>query len=156
MAKTNENALSVEIQIISSKNVRNYQDIKIKRPLLEDFGVIAKKMKRRRQGTKSVLWLKLPMRSSVGHEFLKKPGHFSYFMIDLLTLIEIGDFISLHSFTLMIAESEVLNDSQDSSAFLLRSLPPDIITKFCGPSRWKELSKETSSKILPCGDESCW
>ncbi|GJS81685.1 hypothetical protein Tco_0748226 [Tanacetum coccineum] len=24
------------------------------------------------------------------------------------------------------------------------------------PSRWKELSKETSSKILPCGDGSCW
>ncbi|GJZ07748.1 hypothetical protein Tco_0542031, partial [Tanacetum coccineum] len=27
---------------------------------------------------------------------------------------------------------------------------------FCGPSRWKELIKETSSKILPCGDGSCW
>ncbi|GKA04530.1 hypothetical protein Tco_0683650 [Tanacetum coccineum] len=24
------------------------------------------------------------------------------------------------------------------------------------PSQWKELSKETSSKILPCGDRSCW
>nr|GEY69525.1 hypothetical protein [Tanacetum cinerariifolium] len=32
----------------------------------------------------------------------------------------------------------------------------DIIAKFCGPSQWKELSKETSSKILPCGDGSCW
>nr|GEW98263.1 hypothetical protein [Tanacetum cinerariifolium] len=32
----------------------------------------------------------------------------------------------------------------------------DVITKFCSPSRWKELSKETSSKILPCGDGSCW
>ncbi|GKF88887.1 hypothetical protein Tco_0262850, partial [Tanacetum coccineum] len=32
----------------------------------------------------------------------------------------------------------------------------DIVAKFCGPSRWKELSKETSSKILPCGDGSCW
>ncbi|GKD07993.1 hypothetical protein Tco_1187678, partial [Tanacetum coccineum] len=32
----------------------------------------------------------------------------------------------------------------------------DIIAEFCGPSRWKELSKETSSKILPCGDGSCW
>nr|GEZ22837.1 hypothetical protein [Tanacetum cinerariifolium] len=31
----------------------------------------------------------------------------------------------------------------------------DIIMKFCSPSRWKELSKETSSKILPCGDGSC-
>ncbi|GJW46128.1 hypothetical protein Tco_0077774 [Tanacetum coccineum] len=28
--------------------------------------------------------------------------------------------------------------------------------KFCGPSRWKELSKESGSKILPCGDGSCW
>nr|GEW14483.1 hypothetical protein [Tanacetum cinerariifolium] len=32
----------------------------------------------------------------------------------------------------------------------------DIVAKFCGPSRWKELSKEMSSKILPCGDGSCW
>nr|GEW40156.1 putative ribonuclease H-like domain-containing protein [Tanacetum cinerariifolium] len=32
----------------------------------------------------------------------------------------------------------------------------DIIAKFCGPFRWKELSKETSSKILPGGDGSCW
>ncbi|GKA73350.1 hypothetical protein Tco_0779652 [Tanacetum coccineum] len=32
----------------------------------------------------------------------------------------------------------------------------DIIAEFCGPSRWKELSKESGSKILPCGDGSCW
>ncbi|GKA34686.1 reverse transcriptase domain-containing protein [Tanacetum coccineum] len=32
----------------------------------------------------------------------------------------------------------------------------DIIAEFCNPSRWKELSKETSSKILPCGGGSCW
>nr|GFC09827.1 hypothetical protein [Tanacetum cinerariifolium] len=32
----------------------------------------------------------------------------------------------------------------------------DIVAKFCGPSRWKELSKESGSKILPCGDGSCW
>nr|GEX45677.1 retrovirus-related Pol polyprotein from transposon TNT 1-94 [Tanacetum cinerariifolium] len=62
MAKAKENALSVEIRIILSENVRNYQDIKIKRRLLEDLGVIATKMKRRRQRTKNVLWLKLPMR----------------------------------------------------------------------------------------------
>nr|GEY18211.1 hypothetical protein [Tanacetum cinerariifolium] len=61
MAKAKENDLSVEIQIISSEKVRNYQDILIKRHLLEDLGVIATKMKRRRQRTKSVLWLKLPM-----------------------------------------------------------------------------------------------
>nr|GEX59672.1 hypothetical protein [Tanacetum cinerariifolium] len=32
----------------------------------------------------------------------------------------------------------------------------DIVTEFCSPSWWKELSKETSSKTLPCGDGSCW
>nr|GFA44497.1 hypothetical protein [Tanacetum cinerariifolium] len=32
----------------------------------------------------------------------------------------------------------------------------DIIAEFCGPSRWKELSKEWSSKILPYGDGFCW
>ncbi|GJT19652.1 reverse transcriptase domain-containing protein [Tanacetum coccineum] len=63
MAEAKENALSVEIQIISSENVQNYQNIKIKRRLLEDLAVIATKMKRRRQGTKSVLWLKLLMSS---------------------------------------------------------------------------------------------
>ncbi|GJW39550.1 hypothetical protein Tco_0065395 [Tanacetum coccineum] len=47
--------------IILLENVQNYQDIKIKKRLLEDLGVIATKMKRKRQMTKSVLWLKLPM-----------------------------------------------------------------------------------------------
>ncbi|GKC18817.1 hypothetical protein Tco_1020967, partial [Tanacetum coccineum] len=61
MAKAKENALSVEIQIISSENVQNYKDIKIKKSLLKDLGVIATKMKRRRQMTKSVSWLKLQM-----------------------------------------------------------------------------------------------
>nr|GFC03340.1 hypothetical protein [Tanacetum cinerariifolium] len=61
MAKAKENALSVEIQIISSENVQNYQDIQIKKHLLEDLGVIGTKMKRRRQMMKSVLWLKLQM-----------------------------------------------------------------------------------------------
>ncbi|GKB06878.1 hypothetical protein Tco_0835111 [Tanacetum coccineum] len=31
----------------------------------------------------------------------------------------------------------------------------DIIAESCSPSRWKELSKESGSKILPCGDGSC-
>nr|GEW45350.1 transposase, Ptta/En/Spm, transposase, Tnp1/En/Spm-like protein [Tanacetum cinerariifolium] len=62
MAKAKENDLSVEIQIILSDNVQNYQDIKIKMRLLEDLGVIATEMKRRRQRTENVLWLKLPMR----------------------------------------------------------------------------------------------
>ncbi|GJY31451.1 hypothetical protein Tco_0414946 [Tanacetum coccineum] len=34
--------------------------------------------------------------------------------------------------------------------------PKDIIAEFYGPSWWKELSKESGSKILPCGDGSCW
>nr|GEZ52368.1 hypothetical protein [Tanacetum cinerariifolium] len=32
----------------------------------------------------------------------------------------------------------------------------DIIAEFYGSSRWKELSKKMSSKILPCGDGSWW
>ncbi|GKD20683.1 hypothetical protein Tco_1222386 [Tanacetum coccineum] len=32
----------------------------------------------------------------------------------------------------------------------------DIVAEFCSPFRWKELSKEKSSKILPYGDGSCW
>nr|GEY48791.1 DNA-directed DNA polymerase [Tanacetum cinerariifolium] len=32
----------------------------------------------------------------------------------------------------------------------------DIFAGICGPSRWKELSKKSGSKILPCGDGSCW
>ncbi|GKG34873.1 hypothetical protein Tco_0437569 [Tanacetum coccineum] len=31
-----------------------------------------------------------------------------------------------------------------------------MMRDFLDPSRWKELSKETSSKIFPCGDGSCW
>ncbi|GJX93214.1 zinc finger, CCHC-type containing protein [Tanacetum coccineum] len=69
---------------------------------------------------------------------------------------------SLRSFQLSLSyRVRSSNNSQDSLAFLSRSLPPadwslDIIAEFCGPSRWKELSKETSSKILLCGDRSCW
>nr|GEX82147.1 putative reverse transcriptase domain-containing protein [Tanacetum cinerariifolium] len=32
----------------------------------------------------------------------------------------------------------------------------DIVIEFYDPSRWKELSKESSSKVLACGDGSCW
>nr|GEX21131.1 zinc finger BED domain-containing protein RICESLEEPER 2-like [Tanacetum cinerariifolium] len=34
--------------------------------------------------------------------------------------------------------------------------PKDIVVEFCSPSQWKELSKETSSKILSYGDGSFW
>ncbi|GJR06315.1 hypothetical protein Tco_0529299 [Tanacetum coccineum] len=30
-----------------------------------------------------------------------------------------------------------------------------MMRDFLDPSRWKELSKESGSKILPCGDGSC-
>nr|GEV33382.1 hypothetical protein [Tanacetum cinerariifolium] len=44
-----------------------------------------------------------------------------------------------------------------SFGFLTVSLDcQDIVAEFCDSSRWKELSKETSSKILPCGDGSFW
>nr|GEV96902.1 hypothetical protein [Tanacetum cinerariifolium] len=31
-----------------------------------------------------------------------------------------------------------------------------MMRDFLDPSRWKELSKESGSKILPCRDGSCW
>nr|GEU76302.1 UBN2 domain-containing protein [Tanacetum cinerariifolium] len=40
-AKAKGNALNMEIQIISSKNIQNYQETIIKEPSLEDHGVIA-------------------------------------------------------------------------------------------------------------------
>nr|GEV21095.1 zf-CCHC domain-containing protein/DUF4219 domain-containing protein/UBN2 domain-containing protein [Tanacetum cinerariifolium] len=46
------------------KTVQNYQEATIKEPLLEDHGVIATKMKKKRLKTKIFLWLKLLMRSS--------------------------------------------------------------------------------------------
>ncbi|GKE64344.1 hypothetical protein Tco_1518505, partial [Tanacetum coccineum] len=58
MAKAKENALNVEIQIISSENAQNYQETIIKDPSLEEHGVIAMKMKKKRLRTKNVLWLK--------------------------------------------------------------------------------------------------
>nr|GEX66837.1 ribonuclease H-like domain-containing protein [Tanacetum cinerariifolium] len=57
-----ENVLNVEIQIISSESVQNYQEATIKEPLLEDHEVIMTKMKKKRLKTKNVLWLKLLMR----------------------------------------------------------------------------------------------
>nr|GEU43982.1 UBN2 domain-containing protein [Tanacetum cinerariifolium] len=43
-------------------SVQNYQEATIKEPLLEDHGVIATKMKKKRLKTKNVLWPKLLMR----------------------------------------------------------------------------------------------
>ncbi|GKC29962.1 hypothetical protein Tco_1037256 [Tanacetum coccineum] len=62
MIKVKENVLNVEIQIISSKSVQNYQETTIKEPSLEDHGVIATKMKKKRLKTKNISWLKHLMR----------------------------------------------------------------------------------------------
>nr|GEU60735.1 hypothetical protein [Tanacetum cinerariifolium] len=63
MAK--ENVLNVGIQITTSKSVQNYQEATIKEPLLEDHGVIATKMKKKRLKTKNVLRPKLQMSPSL-------------------------------------------------------------------------------------------
>nr|GEV01942.1 protein DETOXIFICATION 54 [Tanacetum cinerariifolium] len=60
---------------------------------------------------------------------------------------------------LMVVKGEVLNDFPGFFGILIAEFATssaDIIAEFYGPSRWKELIKETSSKILPCGDRSCW
>ncbi|GJU20641.1 hypothetical protein Tco_1153983 [Tanacetum coccineum] len=44
-----------------SKNAQNYQETIIKEPSLEEHGVIAMKIKKKRLKTKIVLWLKHPM-----------------------------------------------------------------------------------------------
>nr|GEW63964.1 RNA-directed DNA polymerase, eukaryota [Tanacetum cinerariifolium] len=58
MAKANENVLNVEIQIISSESVQNYQETTIIEPSLEDHGVIATKLKKKRLKTKKCLMTK--------------------------------------------------------------------------------------------------
>nr|GEZ28610.1 hypothetical protein [Tanacetum cinerariifolium] len=62
MAKAKENILNAEIQIISSESVQKYQETTIKEPSLENHGVIATKMKKKRLKTKNVLWPKHLMR----------------------------------------------------------------------------------------------
>ncbi|GJR92219.1 hypothetical protein Tco_0264393 [Tanacetum coccineum] len=59
----------------------------------------------------------------------------------------------------MVVEVEVLNDFSRFFGVLIAEFAAgdaDIIAEFCGPSRWKELSKESGSKILSCGDGFCW
>nr|GEZ06322.1 UBN2 domain-containing protein [Tanacetum cinerariifolium] len=62
IAKAKENVLNVGIQITSPESVQNHQESTIKEPLLEDHGVIATKMKKKKLKTKNVLWPKLLMR----------------------------------------------------------------------------------------------
>nr|GEZ83399.1 hypothetical protein [Tanacetum cinerariifolium] len=70
MAKTKENALNVEVQIISSENAQNNQENIIKEPSLEEHGVIAMKMEKKRLRTKNVLWLKHLMMCFLKPNFL--------------------------------------------------------------------------------------
>nr|GEZ12667.1 hypothetical protein [Tanacetum cinerariifolium] len=51
------------------------------------------------------------------------------------------------TFVVIEGEIEILHDVVGTSGYHC---------EFCGPCRWKELSKESGSKILPCGDGSCW
>ncbi|GJX98131.1 hypothetical protein Tco_0355150 [Tanacetum coccineum] len=55
MVKVKENALDVEIQIISSKNVQSCQEAIIKKLSLEEHGVIVAKIRKKRLKTKLVL-----------------------------------------------------------------------------------------------------
>nr|GEU52575.1 hypothetical protein [Tanacetum cinerariifolium] len=73
--KSEDNVLNVGIQITSSKSVQNYQESTIKEPLLEDHGVIATKMKKKRLKTKNVLWLNLLMRLSPAPNRTKSLPH---------------------------------------------------------------------------------
>ncbi|GKF09387.1 hypothetical protein Tco_0043611 [Tanacetum coccineum] len=69
----------------------------------------------------------------------------------------------------MLVEGEVLNDLLRFVGVLIAEFATGrainltlkmkgdmigIVAEFCGPSRWKELGKESGSKILPCGDGS--
>ncbi|GJZ98918.1 retrovirus-related pol polyprotein from transposon TNT 1-94 [Tanacetum coccineum] len=49
--------------------------------------------------------------------------------------------------------SDIMGESVGET-FGVNDRANDVIAEFCGPSLWKELSKETSSKILPYGDGS--
>ncbi|GKE53002.1 hypothetical protein Tco_1488158 [Tanacetum coccineum] len=62
MEKARENALDVEMQIISSENAQNHQETIFKELSLEEHGVIATKIKKKRLKMKIVLWLKHLMR----------------------------------------------------------------------------------------------
>ncbi|GKB97449.1 hypothetical protein Tco_0983586 [Tanacetum coccineum] len=80
MAKAKENVLNVEIQIISSESVQNYQETTIKEPSLEDYGVIATKMKKKGQRTKNVSWPKHLMsnRGKARHSVSSTSAHHNH------------------------------------------------------------------------------
>nr|GFB62327.1 hypothetical protein [Tanacetum cinerariifolium] len=65
-------------------------------------------------------------------------------------------------FVSKFATSQLVNGSScDGIDMVIKNLDLEskidaMMRDFLDPSRWNELSKETSSKILPCGDGSCW
>ncbi|GJT38951.1 hypothetical protein Tco_0938816 [Tanacetum coccineum] len=91
---------------------------------------------------------------SASREFLEKPEHFSHPTIDLLALLENGVLKSFHPFGVRCHvipyssfKSEILYDVVGTSGYhcgVLRSFPAERIEQGNG------------SKILPCGDGSCW
>ncbi|GKE47857.1 hypothetical protein Tco_1479115 [Tanacetum coccineum] len=73
---------------------------------------------------------------------------FSRFVGVLIAKFSAGDTVNL---TLKM-KGDIIVENLD----LKPTIDADIVAEFCGPSRWKELSKESGSKILPCADGSCW
>ncbi|GJV47541.1 hypothetical protein Tco_1437753 [Tanacetum coccineum] len=55
MVKAKENALDAEIQITSLENAQSHQEERTKGLLLEEYGAIAAKMRKKRLKTKLVL-----------------------------------------------------------------------------------------------------
>nr|GEX59537.1 ribonuclease H-like domain-containing protein [Tanacetum cinerariifolium] len=80
-------------------------------------------------------------------------------IVDRLT--KLAYFLAIQEdYTMEMLESDVeavRNASRYEKRLSLMLLEhKDVIEEFCSPSQWKELSKETSSKILPSCDGSCW
>nr|GFB15257.1 hypothetical protein [Tanacetum cinerariifolium] len=77
-------------------------------------------------------------------------------VLDLILELDGGGFFGVS--VKKLATGRLVNGSScDEIDMVIKDLylePKDIVAKFYGSSRWKELCKETSSKILPCGDGS--
>ncbi|GJZ05212.1 hypothetical protein Tco_0538487 [Tanacetum coccineum] len=67
-----------------------------------------------------------------------------------------------HAILSILAIGQLVNGSScDGIDMVIKDLDLEpkvdaMMKEFLDPSRWEELSKETSSKILLCGDGSCW
>nr|GEZ17915.1 hypothetical protein [Tanacetum cinerariifolium] len=53
-----------------------------------------------------------------------------------------------------LTTDRLVNGSSCDGIDMEAKIDADIVAEFYGPSRWKELSKESGSKILSCGDGS--